>query len=58
MIPTENKKMIHFKQRLLLNQLPHDLEIVTGNGGESTSQYRPLLPSLQGSRKKLSLVIL
>jgi len=31
--------MIHFKQRLLPNCLPHDLEIVTVNGSESTSQY-------------------
>jgi len=43
MIPTENKKTIHFKQRLLPNCLPHDLEIVTVNGGESTSQYHTLL---------------
>jgi len=39
MIPMENKNTIHFKQRLLPNCLLHDLEIVTVNGGESTSQY-------------------
>jgi len=39
MIPTENTNTIHFKQRLLSNCLPHDLEIVTVNGWESTSQY-------------------
>jgi hypothetical protein len=38
MFPTEKKKTIHFKQRLLLNCLPHDLEIVTVDGGDSTSQ--------------------
>jgi hypothetical protein len=39
MILTEKKNTIHFKQRLLLNWLLHDLEIVTVNGQESTSQY-------------------
>jgi len=29
--------MIYFKQRLLPNRLAHDFEIVTVNGGESTS---------------------
>jgi len=43
MILAENKNMIHFKQRLLPNCLPHNLEIVTVNGGESTSQYHTLL---------------
>jgi hypothetical protein len=43
MILTENKNTVHFKQRLLLTCLPHDLEIVTVNGGESTSQYHTLL---------------
>jgi hypothetical protein len=38
-----NKNTIHFKQRLLPNCLLHDLEIVTVNGGESTSQYHTLL---------------
>jgi len=37
MIPTENKNTVHFKQRLLPKCLPHDFEIVTVNGGESTS---------------------
>jgi len=52
--------MIQFKQRLLPNCLPHDLEIVTVNGGESTSQYHtPLaVAKFTGSVKKLSPVIL
>jgi hypothetical protein len=33
MIPSENKNTIHFKQILLPNCLPHDLDIVTVNGG-------------------------
>ena len=55
MIPTENKKTIHFKQRLLPNCLPHDLEIVTVNGGESTSQYHtPLaVAKFTGKQKKI-----
>jgi len=55
MIPTENKNTIHFKQRLLPNCLPHDLEIVTVNGGESTSQYHtPLaVAKFTGKRKKI-----
>jgi hypothetical protein len=43
MIPTENKKTIHFKQRLLLNCLPHDLESVAVNAGDSTNQYHTQL---------------
>jgi hypothetical protein len=39
MIPTEIMNMIHVKQRLLPNHLPHDLEIVTIDKGESTNQY-------------------
>ena len=39
MIPTENKNTIHFKQRLQPNCLPHDLEIITANEWERTSQY-------------------
>jgi hypothetical protein len=39
MIPTEIMNMIHVKQRLLPNRLAHDLEIVTIDKGESTSQY-------------------
>ena len=31
--------MIHFKERLLPNCLPHNLEIVIVNGGENTSLY-------------------
>ena len=43
MVPTENKIAIHFKQRLLQNRLPHDLEIVAADEGESTSQYHTTL---------------
>jgi len=55
MIPTENKNMTHFKQRLLPNCLPHNLEIVTVNGGESTSQYHTLLAvaKFAGEQKKI-----
>ena len=55
MIPTENKNTIHFKQRLLPNCLLHDLEIVTVNGGESTSQYHTLLTvaKFTGRRRKV-----
>jgi hypothetical protein len=54
MIPRENKKTFHFKQRLLPNCFLHDLEMVTVNGGESTSQYHTslALASLQGSGRK------
>ena len=54
MIPTENKNTIHFKQRLLPNCLPHDLEIVTVNEWESTSQYhtRLAVAKFTGRRKK------
>jgi len=58
MVPTENKNTIHFKQRLLPNW---DLEIVTMNGGESTSQYHTPLAVAKFTgkwKKKLSLVIL
>jgi len=60
MIPTENKNTIHFKKRLLPNSLPHDLEIVTVNGGKSPSQYHtPLAVSkVTGKKKKLNPVIL
>jgi hypothetical protein len=55
MIPTENKNTIHFNQRLLPNCLPHDLEIVTVNGGESTSQYHTSLvvAKFTGKREKI-----
>jgi len=55
MIPVENKNTIHFKQRLLPNCLLHDLEIVTVNGGESTSQYHtPLaVDKFTGKQKKI-----
>jgi hypothetical protein len=54
MIPTENKNTIHFKQRLLSNCLLHDLEIVTMNGGERTSQDHTLLAvaKFTGKQKK------
>jgi len=56
MIPTENKNTIHFKQRLLPNCLPHDLKIVTVNGGQSTSQYHTQLAFAKctGKRKKIT----
>jgi len=56
MIPTENKKAIHFEQGLLANCLPYDLEIVTVNGGESTSQYHtPLaVAEFTGRREKIT----
>jgi hypothetical protein len=46
---------MHFKQRLLPNCLPHDLEIVTVNGGEGTSQYNTLLAvaKFTGKQKKI-----
>jgi len=55
MIPTENKKTIHFKKRLLSDCLPHDLETVTANGRETISQYHaPLaVAKLKGKRKKI-----
>jgi hypothetical protein len=55
MILMEDKNVIHFKQRLLLSCLPHKLEIVTVNGGESTSQYHtPLtVAKLAGKWKKI-----
>ena len=55
MIPAENKNTIHFKHRLLPNYLPHDLEIVTVNGGEGTSQYHTELAvaKFTGKRKKI-----
>jgi hypothetical protein len=53
MILTENKNTIHFKHRLLPNCLSHDLEIVTVNGGDSTSQYHiPLAVAKLTGRKK------
>ena len=53
MILMENKNTIHFKQRLLPNCLPHDLEIVTMNGEESTSQHHTPLAvgKFTGKRK-------
>jgi len=55
MILTENKNTIHFKQRVLPYCLPHDPEIVTMNGGESTSQYHTLLTVARftGKQKKI-----
>jgi hypothetical protein len=55
MIPAENKNTIHSLQRLLLNCLLHDLEIVTVNGGDSTSQYHTQLvvAKFTGNRKKI-----
>jgi ERCC4-related helicase len=55
MIPMENKNAIHLKQRLVPNCLPHNLEIVTMNGRESTSQYHtPLaVAKFTAKRKKI-----
>jgi hypothetical protein len=55
MIPAGNKNTIHFKQRLLPNYLPHELEIVTVNGGEGTSQYHIELAvaKFTGKQKKI-----
>jgi len=55
MIPTQNKNTIRFKQRVLPYCLLHDLEIVTVNGGESTSQYHTPLPvaKFTGKPKKI-----
>jgi hypothetical protein len=55
MILTENKNRIHFKQRLLPNCLPHELEIVTVKGGESTNQYHKELAVVKftGKWKKI-----
>jgi hypothetical protein len=39
MIPTENKNTIHFQQRLLLNCLLQDLEIVNH---EWRGEYKPI----------------
>jgi hypothetical protein len=59
-MPTENKNTILFKQRLLPNCLLHDLEIVTVNGGESTSQYhtRLVVAKFTGKWKKINPLIL
>ena len=55
MIPTENKNTIHFKQRLLPNCLPYDLEILIMNGGEKISRYNTQLTvaNFTGKRKKI-----
>jgi hypothetical protein len=57
MIPMENKNMIHSMQRLLPKYLPHDLEIVTVNGGDSISQYHTPLPvaKFTGKQEKNSV---
>jgi hypothetical protein len=54
MIPMENKNTINYKQRILPKCLPHDLEIVTMNGGESTNQYHTPLDAAKftGKQKK------
>ena len=55
MIPTENKNTIHFKQWLLRNCLPYNLEILTINGGEMISRYNTQLTvaNFTGKRKKI-----
>jgi hypothetical protein len=52
--------MIHFRQKLLLNSVLHDLEIVTMNGGENISQYHTLLTvaKFTGKWKKNSIQLL
>jgi hypothetical protein len=55
MIPTENKSVIHFKQRLLPNCLPYDLEIVTVNGKESPSQYHTPLAVAKFTGKRIKI---
>jgi hypothetical protein len=57
MIPMENKNTIHFKQRLLPNCLPHDLEIVTLNGEESKSQYHTLLAVAKFTGKSKQIIL-
>ena len=52
MIPTENENTIHFKEKLLQICLPHDLEIVAVNGGESRSQYHTPLAVAKFTRKQ------
>jgi len=49
----ENKNMIHFKQRLLPNCLPHNLEIVTVNGGERTSHTLLAVAKFTEKQKKI-----
>jgi hypothetical protein len=49
---TENKNTIHFKQRILPNCLPHDVRILTVNGGESTSQYYTQLSVVKFTGKR------
>jgi hypothetical protein len=60
MIPMENKNTIQFKQTLLPYFWLHDFEILTVNGGESTSQYHTLLvvANFTGKRKKFNPLIL
>jgi hypothetical protein len=55
MIPRENKNTIHFKQTLLPYGWLHDLEILTVNGGDSTSQYHTLfaVAKFTGKKKKI-----
>jgi len=52
MILMENKNTVHFKQRLLPNCLLHNLEIVTVNEGESTSQYHTPLAVAKFTEKR------
>jgi hypothetical protein len=55
MIQTEDKNTIHFKQMLPPYCWLHDLEILTVNGGESTSRYHTLLAVVEftGKREKI-----
>ena len=49
---------IHFNQRLLPNCLPHDLEIVSVNEQESTSQYHTPLAVAKFTGKRKQIVLL
>jgi pyruvate-formate lyase-activating enzyme len=58
MIAKENENTIHFKQRQKPNW-SHNLEIVTMNGGESTSQYHmPLaVAKFTGKWQKIPVIL-
>ena len=52
MIPTKNNNTIHFKQWLLSNCLPYDLEILTVNGGEKISRNNTQITVANFTRKR------
>jgi hypothetical protein len=51
----ENKNTTHFKQGRLPKSLPHYLEIVTVNGGDSTSQYRTPFAAAKFTGKQVKI---